>query len=117
MPIETNPRYIALYPDSPSGANKSDAQLIHAMVSALDDLVGNVTDALATGGLWNNTLVVFTADNGGDTHGNNYPLRAGKFTTWEGGMRVVGALSGGALPSQCSGMVRRATFIPYPAHR
>eukprot|EP00035_Acanthoeca_spectabilis_P004375 m.102768 g.102768 ORF g.102768 m.102768 type:complete len:689 (-) comp12550_c0_seq2:128-2194(-) len=104
-PLEAPDEYMALYPDAPDERNNSDARVIHAMVTALDDLVGNVTGALKSGNLWANTLVVFTADNGGDTHGNNYPLRGGKFTTWEGGLRVVGAVSGGALPASCDGGV------------
>jgi hypothetical protein len=104
-PLEAPLEYMAMYPDAPNGKSGSDAQIIHAMVTALDDLVGNVTNALKIGGLWENTLVVFTSDNGGDTHGNNYPLRGGKFTTWEGGLRVVGAVSGGAIPSACDGRV------------
>jgi hypothetical protein len=32
-PLEAPDEYLALYPDAPSGANHSDAQLIHAMVS------------------------------------------------------------------------------------
>ena len=51
-----------LYPDAPSAANNSDAQLIHAMVSALDDLVGNITGKLKSAGLWDSTVMVFTAD-------------------------------------------------------
>ena len=104
-PLEAPDEYLALYPDAPSGVNNSDAQLIHAMVSALDDLVGNITGKLKSMGLWESTVMIFTADNGGDTHGNNYPLRGGKFTTWDGGLRVVGAVNGGILPKACHGEV------------
>jgi len=104
-PLEAPDEYLALYPDAPNGSVGSDAQVVHAMVTSLDDLVGNVTGALQTGGLWEHTLLIFTADNGGDTHGNNFPLRGGKFTTWEGGLRVVGAAAGGALSTKCSGGV------------
>ena len=76
-PLEAPDQYIAMYPDAPSGKDNSDAQLIHAMVSALDELVGNVTKTLKSTGLWQNTVMVFTSDNGGDTHGNNFPLRGG----------------------------------------
>lgn len=61
-PLEAPAEYLALYPDAPSAVNSSDAQLIHAMVSALDDLVGNVTGKLKTSGLWDSTIMVFTSD-------------------------------------------------------
>ena len=60
--MEAPEEYLALYPDAPNAANNSDAQLIHAMVSALDDLVGNVTGKLKSTGLWDSTIMVFTAD-------------------------------------------------------
>ena len=41
----------------------------------LDVAVTNVTGALKQTGLWDDTLLVFTADNGGIGLGNNYPLR------------------------------------------
>jgi arylsulfatase A-like enzyme len=47
-------------------------------------------------GLWENTVVTFASDNGGPLdHTTNYPLRGGKHTFWDGGVRVVGFISGG----------------------
>ena len=51
------------------------------MVSALDDSVGNVTKALNEAGLLENTIIVFSTDNGGPAagfslnHASNTPLR------------------------------------------
>lgn len=54
------------------------------MARALDDAIGNVTDVLKSTNLWQDTLWVQSADNGGwlITNGGatNYPLRGGKVT-------------------------------------
>lgn len=59
-------------------------------VEEIDASTGELLKALARLGIDEKTLVVFTSDNGGPIRqgANNVPLRAGKGTTWEGGMRV-----------------------------
>jgi arylsulfatase A len=70
-----------------------------AMIKSLDDNVGRVLDHLQSRGLADNTIVVFTSDNGGyigvDRRSgfnapctNNAPLRSGKGSLYEGGIRV-----------------------------
>ena len=66
-----------------------------AMMSAMDDAVGNVLAKLRDAQLEDNTLVFFISDNGGPTMpgtsgnaSNNAPLRGSKRTTLEGGIRV-----------------------------
>ena len=61
-------------------------------MSQLDDVVGGVMAKLKADGLDDNTIVVFTTDNGTENFtwpdGGNTPFAAGKGTIMEGGMRV-----------------------------
>lgn len=67
-----------------------------AMVESLDENVGRLLQALKDNGLDENTIVVFTSDNGGMATSNqpdniptsNLPLRAGKGYLYEGGIKV-----------------------------
>jgi hypothetical protein len=60
--------------------------------------------AMKSKGLWNNTLFLFSADNGGvGKFGNNYPLRGHKHDPWEGGTRSTAFLSGGFIPPALRG--------------
>eukprot|EP01083_Nonionella_stella_P034130 93448_1 len=68
-----------------------------------DELIGNVTRALKDNGLWNNTLLFITSDNGGcsgtDGDGaNNSPLRGGKYSEFQGGVNVLAMVTGGYVP-------------------
>lgn len=61
-----------------------------AMLLAQDELVGSVLDALRRCGLDNDTLVVFVSDNGNSLSrpGSNAPFSGGKYSTFEGGIRM-----------------------------
>ena len=75
-----------------------------AMVNYLDDVIGNLTSALDKRDLWNDTLIVVSSDNGGPlTHMNNYPMKGGKFSNWQGGVRVNAFVSGGIVPTSMRG--------------
>ncbi len=58
------------------------------MIEHMDEGIGQVVDALERHGRLNNTLVVFTSDNGGERFSDNWPLVGGKMDLTEGGIRV-----------------------------
>lgn len=71
-----------------TGNKDRDARL--AMGKRMDDAIGRVMTALKDGGVWENTLLFFISDNGGPLaqSADNTPLRGGKHTDYEGGIRV-----------------------------
>ena len=91
-PEESPSRFVDMYGDPTDKAHyiADVARRTHqGMVSALDEAIGNVTATLKETGLWDNLFIWFTSDNGGPLPGaNNFPMRGGKFTDWEGGTRV-----------------------------
>jgi len=95
---------------APTDKPRHQRQVYHAMVSFADDIVGNLTAAFKRKGMWDDTLVVFSTDNGGPVYGNgtaganNFPLRGGKMNNWEGGIRGNAFVSGGFLPPSRRGI-------------
>lgn len=66
-----------------------DRAIYAAMIEQLDISTGRVMAALEQAGLVENTMVIFTSDNGGTSRNtSNAPLRAGKGTFYEGGIRT-----------------------------
>jgi arylsulfatase A-like enzyme len=58
------------------------------MIHHMDEGIGWVVEALKKEGLLDNTLIVFTSDNGGERFSDNWPLVGGKMDLTEGGIRV-----------------------------
>ncbi|MDB6023845.1 MAG: hypothetical protein JWM68_68 [Verrucomicrobiales bacterium] len=96
-PVEAKPEYVERYAEK----LKANPSLHHrnakyaAMIQSLDDSVGRVLAKLKACGAEENTLVIFTSDNGGyigrwdkQQVTDNYPLRSGKGSLYEGGIRV-----------------------------
>jgi len=82
-------------------------QLMQCMLTCTDNVVGEVVAKLKTKDMWDNTLFVWSADNGGPQYwaANNYPLRGGKGTDFQGGVRTAAFVSGGLLPQAVRGSV------------
>ena len=82
---------------------KSDAGLYGDAVEELDWSTGEIVSALAKAGVLENTLIIFTSDNGPFFEGSTAGLKGGKGTTWEAGYRVPYILS---WPAAVDGGVR-----------
>ncbi|MGE0625578.1 MAG: sulfatase-like hydrolase/transferase [Pseudomonadales bacterium] len=82
-----------------------------AMIRRLDHAVGRLVEHLKTTDLLENTLILFTSDNGGAAYTGataNGPLKAGKFTQFEGGLAVPLVLAG---PGIAPGRVEQPVLL------
>ena len=91
-PIQGHPELTPNYETKPIPVGCLHKNVDYAsMVAAMDRAVGKVLDALDAAGVTENTLVIFTSDNGGmevrGSRTNNAPLREGKTYPYEGGIR------------------------------
>ena len=84
--------HIPLYA-SDEFAGSSKAGIYGDVVEELDWSTGEIIAALEKDGLLDNTLIVFTSDNGPFFEGSTAGLKGGKGNTWEGGYRVPFILS------------------------
>lgn len=85
-PLQVPERYT-----QPYAALSGNRRTLAGMTAAVDEAIGQIVAALEQAGLRENTLIVFSSDNGGPNPGalsTNGNLRAGKGTIYEGGVRV-----------------------------
>jgi len=85
-------------------------KVYEALALSIDDAVAGVVEALKDTGMWENTLFAFVSDNGGavGTGGSNKPLRGGKMSKFDGGIRVAAGMGGPWLPEELRGNVSTA---------
>ena len=112
-PLEVPVEYESHYLD----VNNSARRTYCAMVTAMDEAIGNISSALKATGQDKNTLIIFTTDNGGQTlnGGNNFPLRGNKATLWEGGTRGAAFIHGSMLAARgevSSALVHVTDWLP-----
>ena len=88
-PIQPPKEWIRRVKDREKDISDQRAKLV-ALIEHMDDGIGRVLSVLRETGLADNTLVIFSSDNGGQlaVGANNGPLRAGKQDMYEGGIRV-----------------------------
>jgi arylsulfatase A-like enzyme len=113
-----NMPHVPLYA-SPKFLGSSERGLYGDVVQELDWSVGEIIKTLKEKGLWDNTLLVFTSDNGpwlmmGEAGGSAGELRNGKMTTFDGGHRVptVAHWPKGIKPRQYDGVLSMLDWFP-----
>ena len=89
-----------------------DEMVMYGYLSEMDDVVGTIYRTLVNLDLYDDTLIVFTSDNGApnakQVRDRNWPLRGFKTQLWEGGTKVPAFLSGGVVPAARRGTVSKA---------
>ncbi|XP_071156143.1 arylsulfatase B-like [Mytilus galloprovincialis] len=92
LPLQVPDKYLKQY----GHIKDMDRKIYAGMTSAMDEGIGDVVKSFQSKGLWQDTLVVFTTDNGGQVlyGGDNWPLRGWKGSLWEGGVKAVGFVHG-----------------------
>ena len=112
-PLQAPRRFINMY----RYVGDTKRRIKAAMVTAMDEAIGNVIDSLKKAGMWNDTFIVFTTDNGGpvQTGSSNWPLRGSKGGLWEGGHRGVAFVHGKMLNKTgyvYNGMIHTVDWYP-----
>ena len=109
VPDQVPAAYMAGY-DFPKVLGSNARNIFAGMLACLDEGVGNLTAALRRKSMLDETLVWLQTDNGaatpacgGWTGGMNWPLRGGKCTAWEGGLRGTAFISGAGIAAALRG--------------
>lgn len=94
VPIQPDPRFVQKYLDK--GMDSIEAGYA-SLVEGFDKSIGDIVGFLKAKGVYENTVIIFLSDNGGlslqpmrsgPNHTQNLPLKAGKGSIYEGGIRV-----------------------------
>jgi arylsulfatase A-like enzyme len=88
-PIQPTDEFLAKVKSRQPGITEKRAKLV-AMIEQMDAGIGKVINTLKANGTYNNTIIIFLSDNGGqlETAANNGNEREGKGTMYEGGLKI-----------------------------
>eukprot|EP00931_Biecheleriopsis_adriatica_P061129 TRINITY_DN36747_c0_g1_i1.p1 TRINITY_DN36747_c0_g1~~TRINITY_DN36747_c0_g1_i1.p1 ORF type:complete len:586 (+),score=82.06 TRINITY_DN36747_c0_g1_i1:60-1817(+) len=116
LQLPDEPQHLTACQNVKGGSRIVNRTVLCSMASKLDETIGQMVHLLQVHNMYNNTLIWAYSDNGGMTHwgetfpasaSSNYPLRGGKTTVFEGGVRSVAWVAGGALPAAARGTRRQ----------
>ncbi len=106
LPFDIDPRFYQRYINE--GLDEQEARYA-ALIEGMDKSLGDIMDYLEKTGQDKNTYIIFTTDNGGlsrtpqrggTRHTHNLPLKMGKGSLYEGGIRVPTIVTGPAIPAR-----------------
>ncbi|MDF9799617.1 arylsulfatase A-like enzyme [Catalinimonas alkaloidigena] len=94
FPVQPPQEWLDKVKQREKGIDDTRAKLV-AFIEHMDEGIGKVINALKESGQYENTIIVFSSDNGGHlpSKANNGPLRDGKQSMYEGGLKVPTAIS------------------------
>ncbi|MGB1125657.1 MAG: sulfatase-like hydrolase/transferase [Phycisphaeraceae bacterium] len=126
-PFDAKPELIEQYRQRIDPTSPQRCPTYAAMVHSLDDAVGTLLDAIDAAGVADRTVIIFTSDNGGNMYNivegeyptSNAPLRGGKATIWEGGIRVPCVVVWPGVTKPCSrsdAIIQTSDFYPTLHH-
>ena len=123
MPLQVDPKYLELYPNKTDISRKTYL----AMVSSMDDSIGRIVENMkrftytkdgSERTLFDDTIFIFSSDNGGMSEGlgyggaSNKPLRGRKGDTWEGGCRVPAFITNLNMTGTHEDMFHMTDWLP-----
>ncbi len=122
-PFDAKRELIDAYRETVDPTNPQRSPTYAAMIESMDDAVGTLLDTLDRLNLADNTIVIFASDNGGNMYNevddttptSNAPLRGGKATVYEGGIRgpAIVVQPGVTTPgSRCNEPIQSCDYYP-----
>ncbi|MFG0291446.1 MAG: sulfatase [Rhodopirellula sp. JB044] len=122
-PFDAKPELIAKYQKTANPNDPQHSPTYAAMIESMDDAVGTLLDTLDRLEIADNTIIIFASDNGGNMYNevdgtsatSNAPLRGGKATMYEGGVRgpAVIVYPGVVKPgTRCDDVIQSIDYFP-----
>jgi len=112
-PLQSEPHHLELC----AHVKTSRRQMFCGLMASVDEAVGKVVAAMKEKDLWDDSIVTYFNDNGGNVWegGRNYPFRGGKMSSFEGGSRATGFVKfpvGSDAPRSIDGLTHVSDIMP-----